>query len=229
MMIREQFVVPDFHSKFVSRETLLQMYQGSIFSIKTDQLIVRNCARPPSKLVLATKMETYLAAKGLKSGINFAKANFPDKKYLVQMVAHLSKGRDEIFDSEFLPAKNIAKEVEKQIGKQQPVLFAGNVPAHLLAKGSGRSLKLHTLTKAEKIELQLQMAEARIARQNAGKEKLKKQLQVLSSQDDDQIKKMAEREKIRAEVQAELNAKAQEFVTEQIQQAHAQMYQEIER
>jgi hypothetical protein len=92
-------------------------------------------------------MEALLAAKGLKSGINFAKANFPDKKYLVQMVAHLSKGNDEIFDSEFVPVKNIQNEVQKQIGKQQPVMFAGTIPAHLMAKGSGRSLKLNTLTK----------------------------------------------------------------------------------
>ena len=198
MMIREQFVVPEFHSKFVSRETLLAMYHGTIFSIKTNQLIVRNCARPPSKLVLATKMEKYLNALGKKSGINFAKANFPDKKYLVQIVAHLSKGNDEIFDSEFVPQSSIAKEVEKQLGKHhQPVLFAGTIPAHLLAKGSGRSLKLHQMTKAEKIEVQLQAAEARIAKQNAAKEKLKKQLQVIGSQDDKEIAKMVEREKIK--------------------------------
>ena len=73
MLIREQFVVPDFHSKFVNRETLLAMYHGTIFSIKTDQLIVRNCARPPSKLVLATKMEKYLSVLNKKSGINFEK------------------------------------------------------------------------------------------------------------------------------------------------------------
>ena len=36
MMIREQFVVPEFHSKFISRETLLAMYHGTIFSIKTN-------------------------------------------------------------------------------------------------------------------------------------------------------------------------------------------------
>jgi hypothetical protein len=28
--------VPEFHSKFVSRETLLAMYHGTIFSIKTN-------------------------------------------------------------------------------------------------------------------------------------------------------------------------------------------------
>ena len=117
MMIREQFLVPEFHSKFVNKETLFQMYTGEIFSIKTPQLIYRNGARPPQKLVLAQKMEAYLSAKGLKSGINFAKANFPDKQYLLQMVAHLSKGKDEIFDPEYIPSKSIAKEVEKQLGK----------------------------------------------------------------------------------------------------------------
>ena len=85
------------------------------------------------------------------------------------------------------------------------------------------------MTKAEKIEAQLQMAEARIAKQNAAKEKLKKQLQVIGTQDDKEIAKMVEREKIKQEVQSELNAKAQQFVTEQIQLAHAQMLQEIER
>jgi len=96
-----------------------------------------------------------------------------------------------------VPQTNVAKEVEKQLGKYQPVLFSGNVPPHLLAKGSGRSLKLHKLTKAEKIEAQLQAAEARIAKQNAAKEKLKKQLETIGSKDDKEIAKMVEREKIR--------------------------------
>ena len=63
-------------------------------------------------------MEAYLAAKGVKSGLNFEKAIFPDKLYLLQMVAHLSKGKDEIFDPEYIPSKSIAKEVEKQLTKQ---------------------------------------------------------------------------------------------------------------
>ena len=163
MMVREQFVMPDFHSKYVNKETLLLMYTGEIFSIKTNQLIMRNCARPPQKLVLARKVETYCSAIGAKSGINFEKSNFPDKQYLLQMVAHLSKGKDEIFNSEYIPSKSIAKEVEQQLQKSPPLMFA-NIPAHLQAKGSGRSLKLHNLTKEEKIQAQLQMAEIRIAR-----------------------------------------------------------------
>jgi septal ring factor EnvC (AmiA/AmiB activator) len=144
------------------------------------------------------------------------------------MVAHLSKGKDEIFDPEYIPSKSIAKEMELQMAKKQPILFA-NIPAHLQAKGSGRSLKLHQMTKAEKIQAQLEMAEMRIAKQNAQKEQLKKQLEVFNHQNDDEIAQMIEREKIRAEVAAEMKAQAQQFVNEQIQQAHAQMYQEIER
>ena len=228
MMVREQFVMPDFHSKYVNKEILLLMYTGEIYSIKTNQLITRNCARPPQKLILAQKMETYCSAIGAKSGLNFEKANFPDKQYLLQMVAHLSKGKDEIFSSEYIPSKGLAKEVEQQLARQPPVMFA-NIPIHLQAKGSGRSLKLHNLTKEEKIQAQLQMAELRIAKQNAQKEQLKKQLEVFNHRNDDQIAKMIEREKMKAEVQAEINAKAQEFVNQQIQQAHAMMYQEIER
>ncbi len=58
---------------------------------------------------------------------------------------------------------------------------------------------------------------------------MKKKLEVFNNKNDDQIAKMIERDKIRAEVQVEINAKAQEFVNEQIKQAHALMYEEIER
>ena len=40
---------------------------------------------------------------------------------------------------------------------------------------------------------------------------------------------MQEREKIRAEVLAEMNEQANTFVQEQIKMAHSQMYEEIER
>ncbi len=56
---------------------------------------------------------------------------------------------------------------------------------------------MSTLTKAQKIEAQLQMAEARIAKQNADRERLKQTLQVLNSQDRDEILKLQEHEKIR--------------------------------
>jgi hypothetical protein len=92
MMEREQFLLPDFHSKFVNRETLLQMYQGLIFAIKTADMTFCICARPPSKLVLIQKMEQYLSISKLKSGIDMSRGNFPDKKWLVQAIATLSLG-----------------------------------------------------------------------------------------------------------------------------------------
>ncbi len=60
-----------------------------------------------------------------------------------------------------------------------------NIPVHLQAKGTGRSLKLHQMTKAEKIEAQLQMAEMRISKQKAQQEQLKKQLEVVNNKNDD--------------------------------------------
>ena len=51
----------------------------------------------------------------------------------------------------------------------------------------------------------------------------------MQSKDQEQIKWMQERERIRAEVHAELQQQANTFVQEQIQLAHTQMYAEIER
>ena len=56
------------------------------------------------------------------------------------------------------------------------------------------------------------MAAARIAKQNAEHERLKQTLQVLNSQDQEQMKKMQEREKIREQVRAEMNDQANAFV-----------------
>jgi len=113
----------------------------------------------------------------IKSGIDLSKGNFPDKPWLILAVATLSKGQDEIFDPDYYPSKSLAKAVEQQMA--QPV-FA-NIPPHLLAKGKSRALKLATLTKAQKIEHQLKLAEARIAKQLDDRERLKQTLQVLNS------------------------------------------------
>ena len=92
----------------------------------------------------------------------------------------------------------------------QPIF--DDIPPHLQAKGNKRGLKLHTLTKAQKVENQMKMAAARIAKQNAEHERLKQTLQVLNSQDQEQMKKMQEREKIREQIRAEMNDQANEFV-----------------
>ena len=176
--------------------------------MKTKAMTFRQCATPPTKIVMIQKLERYLLAMNIRSGIDLAKGNFPDKNWLVLAVATLSKGDDEIFEPDYYPSRSLAKEIEQQM--VQPV-FA-NVPVHLQAKGTKRALKLHTLTKAQKVENQMKMAAARIAKQNAEHERLKQALQVLNSQDQEQVKKLQEREKIREQVRAEMNDQANAFV-----------------
>ena len=60
-----------------------------------------------------------------------------------------------------------------------------NIPVHLQAKCTSRSLKLHQMTKAEKIEAQLWMAVMRFSRQLSQQEQLKKQLEVVNNKHDD--------------------------------------------
>ena len=177
LMTRQGFFLPKFTSKFINRDTLLQIYNGQLFSLKTSAMTFRQCATPPTKIVLIQKLERYLATMNLKSGIDLGKGNFPDKNWLVLAVATLSDGNDEIFDPDYYPSKSLKKELEQQL--VQPVFE--NIPPHLQAKGNKRGLKLHTLTKAQKVENQIKIAEARIAKQNAEHERLKQMLQVLNS------------------------------------------------
>jgi len=53
----------------------------------------------------------YLAATGTDSGILMKRENFPDKKWLILAIATLSKGKDEIFDPDYMPSKSLAKVV----------------------------------------------------------------------------------------------------------------------
>ena len=59
---RQGFYLPDFNSKFINRVTLMQIYNGQIFSLKTSAMTFRQCATPPIKIVLIQKLERYLAA-----------------------------------------------------------------------------------------------------------------------------------------------------------------------
>jgi len=152
MMIREQWVLPHFHSKAVTRVSLLAIYNGDVFSFKTTNMVQRNCARPPSKTILIQKVESYLGAKGLKSGYDHAKKAYPDKNYLVLAVACLSKGRDEIFEVDYMPPKGIEQQLQQKMSQMDQKVLFQKIPAHLQSKMGGRSLQLHQLTKAEKLE-----------------------------------------------------------------------------
>jgi hypothetical protein len=52
LMTRQGFYLPDFNSKFINRVTLMQIYNGQIFSLKTSAMTFRQCATPPTKIVM---------------------------------------------------------------------------------------------------------------------------------------------------------------------------------
>jgi len=136
------------------------MYSGTIYQLKQADVVYREVAKPPTKLMMVQKYLKYLAQVGIPSGIDMAKKNFPDKTWLILAVATLSQGEDEIFDPEYVPTRKL----DKQIAANNMPMFQ-NIPAHLQAKGKGRPFRMNTQTKAEKIQEQLRAAEERIVKQ----------------------------------------------------------------
>ena len=154
---------------------------------------------PPSKLVLINKVEQYIKNFDMKSGIDLEKGNFPDKEWLILAIATLSGGKDEIFNPNYVPSRDIFG-VPKQNDFIQQNL---NMPAHLVGFGKGRHLKLGGLTKEEKVAAQIKASEARVQKQREQQEKLKKELELHKAKDKEAMQKMQEREKLRLEVIAE--------------------------
>ena len=96
LLTRNGMCCPNINSKFVNKESLSAMYMGKIFNMRQQDVVYRECVKPPSKLVLIQKFLKYLAATGTDSGILMKRENFPDKKWLILAIATLSKGKDEI-------------------------------------------------------------------------------------------------------------------------------------
>ena len=109
LMRRNGFAMPDLSSKFINQNTLFGMYSGQIYSLKQIDVVYREVAKPPTKLMMVQKFEDYLSRVNVKSGIDMAKKNFPDKTWLILAVATLSRGQDEIFDPEYVPSKKLDK------------------------------------------------------------------------------------------------------------------------
>jgi len=87
------------------------MYSGQIYSLKQADVVYREVAKPPTKLMMVQKFEKYLSDANIRSGIDMAKKNFPDKNWLILAVATLSQGQDEIFDPEYVPKGKLQKQL----------------------------------------------------------------------------------------------------------------------
>jgi hypothetical protein len=62
---------------------------------------------PPSKAILVQKLEQYLKPYNISSGIDPARQNYPDKQWLVLIISTLSQGKDEIFEPNYVPQKEL--------------------------------------------------------------------------------------------------------------------------
>jgi hypothetical protein len=87
------------------------------------------------------------------------KENFPDKEWLVVAVASLSRGRDEIFKLDYVPVGNHLRREEPKVLMVHNNDGLLNIPEALRAKyGKGRTLRMVTLTKEEKIQAQVMLS-----------------------------------------------------------------------
>jgi len=140
---------------------------------------------PPTKNVLIQKLENYLKPLNIKSGIE--KEKHPDKEWLILAIATLSNGKDEIFDPDYMPNRDMFGMPRNQI--VDPGVNS-QVPFHLLGFGKGRHLKLGGITKEEKVAMQLKAAENRVKKQMDAQERLKKELELVKAKDKAAMKKM---------------------------------------
>ena len=115
---------------------------------------------PPTKNVLLQKLENYLKPLNIKSGIE--KDKHPDKEWLILAIATLSNGKDEIFDADYMPNRDV-------FGMPKNLAVDPNngaaIPHHLIGFGKGRHLRLGGMTKEEKVAQQLKQAENRVKKQ----------------------------------------------------------------
>ena len=105
--IRQGLFLPAFTSKFINEKTITAVKNRELLCIRQDQVTFRICMTPPSKLVLINKLEQYLKNFDVKSGIDLEKGNFPDKEWLILAIATLSGGKDEIFNPNYVPSRDI--------------------------------------------------------------------------------------------------------------------------
>ena len=56
-MQREGYCLPDLSSKFVNQVTLTLMYTNKIYNLKQEDVIYRECVKPPSKQSMVNKLE----------------------------------------------------------------------------------------------------------------------------------------------------------------------------
>jgi hypothetical protein len=148
-----------------------------IFAIMQRQVIFRICCSPPSKQTLVLKYESYVAAQNAETGFDHDRENYPDKDYLILLIATLSNGNDEIFHKTYFPSST----ERRKNGIEKPTLsnndgLMTNIPMHLRASKGERSLRMNYCTKEERQELKLHMADLKVKSVTEAKNRLQKDI-----------------------------------------------------
>jgi hypothetical protein len=103
LMVRDGWFLAKLSSKFMNQKMMNLIRNKKIFAVFQRQVVYRICCSPPSKEALVKKYEDYVAAVQGTSGIDHDRENYPDKDYLVLLIATLSNGNDEIFHKTYMP------------------------------------------------------------------------------------------------------------------------------
>ena len=105
LMVRNGYYVPTLKSKYCTLKTLLQVKEGRIFGIKYADVLLREVPHPPNKKVLLDKVTDYIQKAGSDLGATEKKGNLPDKEWMINIIATLSKGQDEILQKNYMPPR----------------------------------------------------------------------------------------------------------------------------
>jgi hypothetical protein len=173
LLVRSGFVLPDLESKFISCDNLIAIHNKKIYGLKVEDVVYRQCVTPPSKQVLVDKLNFYLKGQGLPpSGINPIRKNYPDKPWLILAIASLSKGSDDMFKKDYVPQPSEKRANAKMnfMVNNSDGLFT-NVPSHLLSTKPNRGFRIGTVSKEDKLQAQMLIAQDRLAKQQAVLEK----------------------------------------------------------
>jgi len=228
-MLRDGYFLPKLSSKFVNQKVLQQIRDQKIFSVMQRQVVYRICVAPPPKQVLLLKLHQYLQARNANSGIDDKKQNYPDKDYLVLMIATLSQGNDEIFGKGYLPPQlHQHQHAAANFTYKNNDGLLSNIPQHLLSSNGERSLKLSLLSVEDRAKLKLMQADQRIQKVKEAKDRLEKKLEAqMQKQLQRQAAAAVDVESLKADIQKQMQVQADAYVQQQLQQREVELQRQF--
>jgi len=104
----------------------------------------------------------------------------PDKEWMINIIATLSKGADEILQKNYMPPvaqRNGGQLHGSRMVDNQDGFFSG-VPDGLYSNQKGKGITLSAMTKEEKLKARIAKADAKIAKEHERQQKLAKEIEM---------------------------------------------------